>query len=188
MAKIVVAIPYWESDPGKRQVLYDCVNSLKGYDQLLVLAGRQSSLPLAWNMCLEMGFGMGADFVILSNDDVILDKGNLMNLCVSDAVLSPRVNNGVFKIFHAHMFALPKKIYEKIGKFDERFKVYWADTDYAKRMVDAGVNVGISDNVNVLHKHPARTIGSLGGITEQHDKEEFVKKWGREYFDPTTEK
>jgi len=187
MPKIVVAIPYWESDPGKRKVLYDCTNSLKGYDSLVVLAGRQSSLPLAWNMCLDMAFGMGADYCIVSNDDVILDKGSLQNLCVPDAVLSPRVNNGVFKIFHAHMFALPKKIFEKVGRFDERFRVYWSDTDYAKRLKDAGVSVGIADSVNILHKEPGRTIGSLAGITEQSDKEAFVEKWGKEYHDPIKE-
>lgn len=184
MAKIVVAIPYYECDEGKRKVLYDCINSLVGYDQLLVLVGKQASLPLAWNMCCDMAFGMGADYAIISNDDIILEKGNLMNLCVKDTVLSPKVNNGIFKVFHAHIFALPKEIWKKVGRFDERFQLYWSDTDYAKRMVDLGIKVGISESVNVLHKEPARTLKSFAGITEQHDKEEFVKKWGREYFDP----
>ena len=185
MAKIVVAIPYWECDPEKRQILNECINSFEGYDQLLVLAGKQASLPIAWNMCCDIAFDtMKADYVILSNDDVILNKGNLMNLCVKDTVLSPTVNNSVFKVFHAHIFALPKEIWKKIGRFDERYQVYWVDTDYAKRMVDAGVKIGISEAVNVIHKHPGRTVGKFAGLTEQHDKEEFVKKWGREYFDP----
>jgi len=184
MAKVICAIPYWESDEGKRKVLYDCVSSLKGYDELLVLAGKQPTLPRAWNMCLELGFGMGADYVVLSNDDIILEKGTLLNLCVSDAVLSPKVNNGIFKIFHAHIFAIPKKIWEKIGPFDERFQIYWSDTDYAKRMVDAGISVGIAEDVNVLHKEPARTIRAYAGITEQEDEKKFKEKWGRTWFDP----
>jgi len=185
MSKIVVAIPYFECDPEKKKVLRDCVASLNGYDQLLILSGKQESLPKAWNICLDTAFNqMGADYCILSNDDIILEKGNLMNLCVKDYVLSPRVNNSVFKIFHAHIFAIPKDIWKKVGDFDERFKVYWSDTDYAKRMVDMGIKVGICDSVNVLHKHPGRTIHSESGSVEQNDRQLFIEKWGREYFDP----
>jgi len=185
MAKIVVAIPFYDCDSGKRQVLNDCVSSLMGYDQLLILTGKQASLPIAWNMCCDIAFDtMKADYVILSNDDIILEKGNLMNLCVKDTVLSPLVNGKIYKTFHAHIFALPKEIWKKIGRFDERFQIYWADTDYAKRLVDAKVKVGISESVNVLHKHPARTLQAYAGITEQEDEKKFKEKWGRTYFDP----
>ena len=181
---IVVAIPYWECDPDKRKVLYDCVNSLKGYDKLLILSGKQPTLPRAWNMCLDMAFGMGADYCILSNDDIILDKGLLSDLCVPDQIQSPKVNNGIFKVFHAHIFAISKEIWQKIGAFDERFMLYWSDTDYAKRLVDAGISVVINENVNVIHKEPARTLKHFAGITEQTDKEKFKEKWGKLYFDP----
>jgi hypothetical protein len=185
MGKIVIAIPYWESDSGKRKVLQECVNSLKGYDQLLVLAGHQPSLPIAWNMCLELAFGMGAEYVVLSNDDIILNQGLISDLCVPDKVLSPTVKGGVFKKFHAHIFSLPASVYNKIGKFDERFAVYWADTDYCKRLVDAGIPVETCAKVDILHKEPARTLKATAGITETSDRDKFVEKWGREYFDPS---
>ena len=186
MGKIVVAIPYYESDPGKRDVLSKCLSSLKGHDETLVLAGKQKTLPLAWNMCLDLAFDMGADHVVLSNDDIVLDKGTLDMLCRKGEVVSPTVNNGIFKTFHAHIFALPKSVYEKVGKFDERFKIYWADTDYAKRLKEAGIPVSINPEVNVQHPEAARTLKSFKGEFDQRDEREIYKKWGRTWFDPIT--
>jgi hypothetical protein len=183
--KVVVAIPYWESDPGKRQILFDCTSSLKGYDSLVVLCGKQASLPIAWNMCLEMAFGMDADYCVLSNDDIILDRGLISDLCIPNTVVSPLVNGGVFKKFHAHIFSLPRNIYEKIGKFDEDYQLYWADTDYCKRLVDAGVPVETNEKVNILHPEPARTLKFYAGLTMTDDEATFVKKWGKTYFDPS---
>lgn len=181
---IALCIPYWEVDIGKREILQKCINSFFDYDRLIVLAGRQPTLPGAWNQLLRMGFGMGADYVILSNDDLTLQEGKLADLCKPGVVESPMVNGSIFKVFHAHIFALPRDVYEKVGEFDERYKVYWADTDYAKRLVDAGIPVRINENVKVLHPEPARTIRFNMGLADQSDKEEFIKKWGREYFDP----
>ncbi len=184
MGKICVAIPYFECDPGKRDVLKNCVASLKGMDSILILAGKQDTLPRAWNMCLDMAFGMGADYVILSNDDIVLERGTLDMLCMPNAVVSPMVNNGVFKIFHAHIFGIPRNIWEKIGPFDERFECYWADTQYAMRLKEAGIDVHINVNVNVKHPEPARTLKHYKGMTENHDRDLFVSMYGREIFDP----
>ncbi len=183
---IVCAIPYWETDLGKREVLSKCVASLRGQDCIVVVAGKQPTLPRAWNMCCELAFSMGADYAIISNDDIILDRGTLDMLCQPNAVVSPMVNNGVFKVFHAHMFSLPKNIWEKIGQFDERFECYWADTDYAKRLKDAGIDVHINTEVNVKHPEPARTLKHYKGTTEKPDEQKFKEKWGRTWFDPIT--
>ena len=107
-------------------------------------------------------------------------------LAMPEAVVSPIVNNGVFKVFHAHIFCLPKTVWEKIGPFDERFEAYWADTDYAKRMKDAGIDVHINPEVNVKHPEGARTLKHLKGSTEKPDETKFREKWGRTWFDPTT--
>jgi hypothetical protein len=185
MGKIIAAVPYWESDPEKRAVLFDCLASLKGQDETFVLAGKQPTLPIAWNMCLDLSFGMGADYVVLLNDDVILMDGDLKQLCVPDTVTSPLINGTVWKKFHAHVFGLPKTIYDKVGKMDERFQCYWADTDYAKRLVDANIPVETIESVNFMHKEAARTLKHLQGLTEGSDRDKFVEKWGREWFDPT---
>lgn len=183
---IITAIPYWESDLGKRDVLNRCLSSIKGQqDEIFVLAGKQKTLPTAWNMCLDMSFGMGADFVILSNDDIELTGGSLQELCVSGEVVSPLVNGEIYKVFHAHMFALPKEVWEKVGRFDEGFSVYWADTDYAVRLKKAGIPMYINEKVTVNHPEPARTLKHETKTTR--DESYFVEKWGRTYFDPAVE-
>lgn len=176
-----ITIPYWESDEGKRDVLKKCITSF-GKEKVIVLTGRQKTLPTAWNMCLDIGFSM-ADYVILSNDDVILDKGKLDYLCQKDKVVSPTVNDEVFKIFHAHIFGIPKNIYEKVGGFDESFNVYWSDTDYALRLKKANISTIIDTRVNVLHPEPARTIKKVSHL-EQQDKQTFLEKHGQLWFDP----
>jgi len=182
---IVLAIPYWEVDKDKRTVLQDCVNSFTDYDRLIILSGRQPTLPNAWNQLLRLSFGMGADYVVLANDDVILTDGSLKDLCKPGTVVSPTVNMGTIKKFHAHIFSLPRDVYEKVGEFDEKFTIYWADTDYCKRLVDAGVPIETNKDVNVLHPEPARTLRYTMGVTEKSDRDIFVEKWGKEYFDPS---
>lgn len=185
--KPTIAIPYYESDVEKRDVLKRCLASFSGEGNILVLAGKQKNLPTAWNMCLDMAFGSGAEYVVLSNDDVELTKGNLSMLCHPNKVLLPTVNNEVFKIFHCHIFAMHKSVYEKVGKFDENFNIYWSDTDYAKRLVDAGIPVEINYDVDVSHPEPARTLKSYPSEIEQQDKAYFFSKWGKLYFDPISD-
>ena len=74
MSKIIVAIPFWNVDEGKFDVLKRCVASLKGQDSIVILDGKQPTLPRAWNMCCELAFGMGADYAVISNDDIELDR------------------------------------------------------------------------------------------------------------------
>lgn len=181
-------MPYWESKPEKRQVLLDCLNSFQGQqDEIIVLAGKQPSLPNAWNQCVDLAFGMGADFVIVSNDDVILDKGSLKDLCVSGHIFSPTVNNGVFKVFHAHIWAMDRIVWEKVGKFDEKFNLYWSDTDWIARAKQAGIPIDVNFNVNVKHLDPGQTMRAYPSNMEIADREYFIEKWGREIFDPVTD-
>lgn len=181
----ITTIPYLESDIGKRDVLKRCLASLS--DSIIVLSGRQKTLPTAWNMCIELGFSTGAEYVIVANDDIELVEGDLSMLCRPNGIVSPKVNGGFFKIFHAHIFGIHKDAWEKIGKFDEDYQVYWSDTDYAMRMINSGVDIYMQYGVNVLHPEPARTIKDTSGSVIEQDRQTFISKWGREYIDPLSE-
>lgn len=186
--KLTTVIPYWESKIEKRKVLQDCINSFQGQqDELIILAGKQPSLPNAWNQCIELAFGMGSEYVCVSNDDVILDKGSLGDLCVPYQVVSPTVNGGVFKVFHAHIWVMSKSVWEKVGKFDEKFNLYWSDTDWIARAKQLKVPVGINYGVNVKHLDPGQTMRAYPGSLQSVDRDYFVEKWGREIFDPVTD-
>lgn len=181
----ITTIPYYETDSGKRDVLKKCLASLSG--KTLVLAGKQKTLPTAWNMCCEIGFSI-ADYVILSNDDIELVEGNLEELCIPNAIVSPKVNGGFFKTLHFHIVCIHKSVWEKVGQFDENFWVWWSDTDYSRRIVDIeGIDVVLCNSVNVLHPEASRTIKHNPGSVEIHDEEHFKQKWGRTYIDPIVE-
>lgn len=182
----ITTIPYYESSVGKRDILKKCLASLPS--PILVLAGKQKTLPTAWNMCIELGFSTGAEYVIVANDDIELIRGDLSMLCKPNGIVNPLVNGSFFKIFHAHIFGIHKDAWEKIGEFDENFQVYWSDTDYAMRMINSGVDIYMQYGVDVLHPNPASTIGSTPDEIRNADKEYFISKWGREYIDPLAEK
>jgi hypothetical protein len=186
MPKVVVAISYWECDPEKRKVLDDCLVSLKGYDQLLILAGKQPTLPIAWNMCLDLAFGtMQAEYVVMMNDDVILTNGTVAELCKPDTVVSPLINGDVWKKFHAHVFCLPKTVWEKVGGFDERYQIYYSDTQFCLKLVQNNIPIETNRNVDFMHANPARTLKHFQGITEKSDRDLFIELNGRDWFDPS---
>lgn len=185
MVKLIYSIPFWNSDDGKMQILRDCVESLKGKFQLLILAGKQPTLPIAWNMCLDLGFSMGADYVIVSNDDVILTDGTVEMLCKKDTVVSPLINGTEWKRFHAHVFCLPRSVYEKVGGFDEKYQIYYSDTAFAMKLVENNIPVETNFEVDFMHKEPARTLKHLASITEKSDRDLFIETYGKDWFDPT---
>lgn len=183
-----VIIPYYESDTGKREVLTRCLFSLQGHDNTLLLMGKQPSLAKAIADMLDYSFNkLNADYTVFSNDDLTLEKGSLADLCEKDAVTLPFVNGGFTKVFHAHMFCLPKTVWEKVGNVDPNFNIYWWDTDYALRLLQNGVNIKLKPTVNVLHPEAGRTLRSMPSELERADMSYFVQKHGRTYIDVVKE-
>lgn len=178
---IVVGIPYLETDEGKREVLRRCVASLKGQDQVIILSGKTPTLARAINMLMEMGFSMGADYMIITNDDVELVQGSLKELCIADVVTSPLVNGKKNKLFHAHMFGISRSVYEKVGPQYEGYDgFYFDDSDYWMMIEKAGYEVRRVESVNILHPEPGRTLRRVEGhhLKMANNRGIFVKRWG----------
>lgn len=158
-----------------------CIDSFKGqYDELIVVDDKDKSLAWKQNYGMRMSKG---DFIVVSNDDVIADTGTLSDLCVKGQVLSPRVNGGVFKTFHGHIFCMPREIFAETGGFDESYPgVYYIDAELWFRLIQAGYPPGICDAVNVRHEHAATTIKTLSSKeTSMADGEAwFISKHGRD--------
>lgn len=177
---IIVSIPYYEL-PGKQEILARCVSSLKGHDHTIII-GKQETLAKAQNMGIDLAFYMGADYVILSNDDVILTKGTLDKLCVPGQVVSPTVHGGLNKLFHAHMFCMPRSVYEKVGGFDETCPgPYYIDSDLWIRLMQAEIPIIKSEEVHIDHPEPARTLSKLNNRTNEC-REWFINKHGKGYL------
>jgi GT2 family glycosyltransferase len=175
--KLSFAIPYYESDPGKRKVLEKCIRSLRGHDELIVVTGRQESMARAVNMCLEFSHG---DYIIVSNDDIELSKGNLKNLCVSGSVTQPILHGGIQKKFHAHLFCIPRDIYEKVGGWDESFTGnFFEDSDWWMLLEKNNIPILTIDSVHILHNHPGRTIERVKNDDRiNYNRMKFIEKWG----------
>ena len=177
--KLSICIPYYESHPEKRELLDDCVKSLKGQDEIIVLAGKQKSLAVAINMLFEMAHG---EYIIISNDDLTLDYGSLKDLCVPGVVTSPRVN-GELRQFSGHMFCVPRSVYEKVGGYDERYTIaYFDDDDFLKNLETNGVETRAVGSVNILHPVGGTTLHTYPDWQDffEENKKKFVEKWGEE--------
>lgn len=174
--KLSVCIPYYESHPEKRELLDKCVASLKGQDEIIILAGKQKSLAVAINMLFKMAHG---EYIIISNDDLTLDYGDLFDLCVPEVVTSPTIN-GSGKGFSGHMFCVPRTVYEKVGGYDERYTIaYFDDDDFLMNLEKNNIETRVIDSVNVLHPVGGTTLHTYPNWQHffEENKKKFEEKW-----------
>lgn len=160
--------------------LEKCINSFSGqYDEFIIADDPSKSLAQNINRGMRMAKG---DFIIVSNDDVEANRGSLSDLCNVNKVLSPTVNGNVFKIFHAHLFCIPREIYAEIGGFDESCPgVYHIDSDYWIRLKKAGFAPEICEKVDVKHPEPGATTIKTLKESDRDIKTSrvwFIQKWG----------
>jgi len=150
------------------------------YDELIVVPAEGRSLAENINIGLEKAKG---DYFCVSNDDIILRSGHLKDLCVPNEVHSPVVHGGIDKTFHAHLYCMPKKVYKKIGNYDESCPgPYYIDSDYWVRLVKAGIPVVKNEGVHIDHPEPARTLSKLKNNKMEETREWFIKKHGKGYL------
>lgn len=176
--KLSVCIPYYESHPEKRDLLHKCVASLKGQDELIVLSGKQKSLAIAINVLFKMAHG---EYIIISNDDLTLDYGDLKDLCVPGVVTSPKIN-GEPKNFSGHMFCVPRTVYETVGGYDERYTIaYFDDDDFLSTLRESEVETRCVESVNVLHPVGGTTLHTYPDWQRfyEENKRMYFEKWGR---------
>ena len=163
------------------EYLEKCVRSFSSqYDELIVADAPNKTLAENINRGMRLAKG---DFIVVSNDDVEGHRGQLADLCHEEKVLSPLVNGSVFKVFHGHMFAIPRKIYAEVGGFDESCPgVYHIDSDYWLRLIRAGYAPEIRDYMEVHHKNSASTISTLDESLRNVEitRQWFIKKWGEQ--------
>lgn len=171
--------------------LDQCLASLEGqYDELIVIDDKIGNLSVKINRGLKQAKG---DFIIVSNDDVVLEKGSIRDLCVPNQVVSPTILGGVNKVFHAHMFCLPRNVYElsvgtldgwsdykEPGFYEGFFRFYWDDADYWMKLKANGYDPVKTSSVELRHDHPGWTLGTFQNNQQAEDinKQIFVRRWG----------
>jgi len=180
--KISVVIPYYEVDELKKEVLEKAVNSMKGqYDELIIVDDKINNLSRKINKGLLLSTG---DFIVVCNDDIVLDKGTIKDTCLEGLVVTPLVNDRSEKLFHAHMWTFSRKVLAEVGLMSEDYQgFYYDDSDYWMQIEARGFKIKQLENVNIIHSHPARTLSKLGkpGQTE-YNRNLFIKRWGIESY------
>jgi GT2 family glycosyltransferase len=73
---------------------------------------------------------------------------------------------------------LPKKIFNEVGLFDERFFMYFEDTDFCRRIHQAGYKVVYLAEAEVVHLHRRQSAdGGLNNIFTNRLTRIHVKSW-----------
>lgn len=175
--KISVIIPYYESDDGKPAILKRETDSLKGQDEIVIVWNDKMGYAKAINKGLANAHG---DFLVVMNDDLIMECGSLTELCDENAVTSPLVN-WQEQPFWGCCFCIPRAVYEKAGGLSEIYRVsYFDDDDYINTLRLWEVPMHAVTTVNFAHPEGGRTLHTMPDHNEffEENKQRFINKWG----------
>lgn len=175
---ISLVIPYYEIDSSKKVILDSCINSMNNqFDELIIIDEKIDNLARKINKGMLLAKG---DFIIVCSDDVILHRGSLKDLCIKDVVTTPMVNERSEKLFHGHMFCIPRPVFAEIGtKFEGYDGFYFDDSDHWMQIESKGFEIRQLPTVDIHHTHPARTISQLTKEGRfDFNKRIFISRWG----------
>jgi len=129
-----------EVDEEKKVILQRAIDSMKGqYDELIVIPDKIDNLSRKINKGILKAKG---DFIVVCNDDIVMDKGTLKGHCVEGIVTTPYVNGGVEKLFHAHMWTMSREVLAEIGLMSEEYDgFYYDDSDYWMQIEHRGFKI-----------------------------------------------
>lgn len=177
--QISLIIPYMESDPGKPAILKRWTDSVPHVDELIISSNWKEGYVKPINRGLHLAKG---DYLLVSNDDLIWERGDIYDLCKPGVVTSPVVN-GIHQDFWGCCFMIPRDIYEQIGDLYEGYRIsYYDDDDYWCRLKQAGVKTRGIKSVQIQHPEGGRTLHTIEDRDEWTDqnRRHFIDRWGME--------
>lgn len=178
--KISLVIPHLEVNEEKREILKKCLDSMAGqYNELIVIAEKMDNLSEKINLGVGKTSG---DFIVVCNDDITMFKGTLDDLCDPENVTVPKVIGGLDKLFHGHMWCMPRSIYKDVGPQWEGYDgFYYDDSDYWMKIEAKGYKIVKREDVVILHPNPATTLSQLPKEgRENTNRNRFVERWGKD--------
>lgn len=180
MNKVSVIIPYYECDEEKPAILKRLTDSLKGYDEIIVVWNKGEGYARPINKGLMIAHG---DYLVVMNDDLILRRGEIRDLCDPNFVTSPIVS-GQKQDFWGCCFCFPRWVYERIGGLDERYRISYYDDDSLKctllennipmKSIDTVEFENVDGGGRTLHTFPDHKVFF------EENKQRFIEKWGYE--------
>lgn len=178
--KITLVIPHYPSE--QTDIALDvCLKSFEGqYDELILVVNDGIGYGPAVNWGLKYSTG---DYIIVSNNDVILTHGDVKALTYGDGFVIPIIQPMPRDYKPRSIFCMSRKIYETILNrdgffYDPRFKIgYFEDDDLHNRTID--IQYFQSQMVHVSHLNGGGLTMKQMGEQEWFDKnqEVFKNKW-----------
>jgi GT2 family glycosyltransferase len=169
---ISCVIPHWPKSIEHDQALVRCIDSLRGYDELIVERNDGIGFAKAVNLGLKKAKG---DYICVINNDTVMERGDLKYLCKPDTIVVPCMRTGQVDNMPRAFYCMPRSIYEEVGGYDERFEIgYFEDDDLIRRWQAAGFTIETNDQVVVSH---------VGGMTMQTIDHNAAYKRNKELFD-----
>lgn len=179
--KLSIIVPYMESDPGKPAILNRLIQSLKGYDELIVVENWKDGYAIPINFGLSQATG---DFMLVLNDDLVMDRGkDLHDICDINFVTSPTIDERE-QPFWGCAFCIPRWVYAKVGGLWEGYRVsYFDDDDYIQTLKKHGVPMKSMPSVNFKNVDGGgRTLHTFPDHQEffEENRKKFIERWGAE--------
>lgn len=161
----------------------------------------------AVNIGIKKALKMGAEKIILINPDIEITKKDITDLLADNAdIIGPvllsdgvydyggKVNWTIGRTAHLKKgppseidyisgacMVIDKKVFEKIGFFDERFFMYFEDADFCLRAKQEGFSIKINPGVIITHH---LTKNKEKNLFAWESNKKFVDKWIKWYFKP----
>lgn len=175
--KISAIIPHWPKVPELEDLLKECVASLDGYDELILVVNDGIGFGKALNRGMALAKG---DYLCLVSNDTKMVKGTLRDLIDPQGVTSPMMNRSTRASLWGCFFCIPRWVYEKIGGFDEQFLMaYFEDNDYIARLREADIPMICKESVSIETKG-GQTMKHLDAtLISTQNAERYARKWGK---------
>jgi len=165
----------------------DCIASMSDAlkQNVLLIDNTQNNIGVtpAWNLGIDKLYEDNADWLILLSAAIRFTNGGddfiaeLEKRAATDDVVE--ANN----VFGWHLIAFNRRLFDKVGRFDENLPIYFSDLDWSLRIQKAynqenavwdKVELGVTD-MGMAHGV------KFAGVVEPADPKimYFVTKWGR---------
>lgn len=175
--KLSVVIPYMEAFPEKRDILKRCTQSLVGHDEIIVVSNWKEGYAVPINKGLKIANG---EFLLVMNDDIYLETGNLKDLCDPNAVTSPLIN-GQRQNFWGCCFCIPRWVFEQTGGLYEGYRIsYFDDNDFIEVLKQNEIPMKSVDTVNFINPQGGTTLHTFPDHKEffEENRKHFEQRWG----------
>jgi GT2 family glycosyltransferase len=152
---------------------------IESFANVQVITNKQNiGVAASWNVLCDRIFET-ADYALILNDDIYLRKTSLE----IEMLINIKSNNLLRATPDWCAFIISKKIYNKVGRFDECFfPAYYEDSSYEYRMKLKGVTMITAPALNPFIYNNCKTMEKMPELQElgKNNKQLYIKMWGGE--------